>query len=141
MLGPYCLLWLVHSRILCVTAVVYRMHLPRNKHIPKASGYWATLLFHITYCRSAHRMTCFTVCHLIALLIRLLKGQMGLTQIHKKTMLYKVAFPHFFFLPENLLIFLRPARVFLILCEKQRTVFNSHCGNQWDVKLQKLHAA
>lgn len=141
MLGPYCLLWHVHSRILCVTAAVYRMHLPRNKHIPKASGYWATLLFHITYCRSAHRMTCFTVCHLIALLLGFSKVRWAWLKFIRKQCCTKLLFLIFFFLPENLLIFLRPARVFLILCEKQRTVFNSHCGNQWDVKLQKLHAA
>lgn len=69
-------------------------------------------------------------------IISLRKGQMGLTQIHEETMLHKV-FPPL----KDLHIFLRSAAVFLISCRKQRTIFNSHCSNQWDVKLQQFHAA
>lgn len=100
----YCLLWHVHSRILCVMLVVYRMHLPRNKHIPKASGHWATLLFHVTYCRSAHRMTCFTVCHLIALLLGFSKVRWAWLKFIRKQCCTKLLFL-IFSLPENLLFF------------------------------------
>lgn len=124
-----------YSHIVCVTLAVCRMHLPQNKHIPKASGHWATLLFHVTYCRSAHGMTCFTVCYLIALLLGFTKVRWAWLKFMRKQCCTKSLF-FIFSLLEDLNIFLRSARVFFISCGKQRIVFNSHCGNQWDVKLQ-----
>jgi len=62
-------------------------------------------------------------------IISLHKGQMGLTQIHEETMLYKVVFPHFLS-TRACAYFLRSATIFLISCGKQRTVFSSHCCNQ-----------
>lgn len=107
---------------ICIMLAVRRMHLPQNKHIPKALRHWATLLFHVSYCRSARGMTCFTVCYLIALLLGFTKIRWAWLKFTRKQCCTKLLF-FIFSLLEDLNIFLRSARVFFYIMGEAENCF------------------